>query len=306
MHIRGVVANIGEGEAMGTAFNGKRTRQKRHDRRRVSITWLLLAVVTVAALAVGACALFLPDRPPELLSPARQVTSAPVNTQEYTGSQQVTVVPTVSASRQLLGNATGTVTADWSGSGLTSGRAAYQVNGRAVVALNTAIPLYRDIRPGDVGQDALAVNNELNRLGYSSSPDSTTFTWYTQLGLATADDRPGQRFGWHAAARGYIMDPVPIGHGRELVRYGRRDGFGRRPGRRDPGNHHPTRHQERQPSAQDRTLTMYGQSITLPANATGVDDAAFCAQVTATPEFQQMLQGSVNGTIDLSRDWTRH
>ena len=45
---------------------------------------------------------------------------------------------------------------------------------------------------------------------------------------------------------------------------------------------------------------MYGQSITLPANATGVDDAAFCAQVTATPEFQQMLQGSVNGTIDLS------
>ena len=77
---------------MGTAFNGKRTRQKRHDRRRVSITWLLLAVVTVAALAVGACALFLPDRPPELLSPAKQVTSAPVNTQEYTGSQQVTVI----------------------------------------------------------------------------------------------------------------------------------------------------------------------------------------------------------------------
>ena len=167
--------------AKSSGRDGTRHRD-RHERRRVSITWLLLAVVTVAALAVGACALFLPDRPPELLSPARQVTSAPVNTQEYTGSQQVTVVPTVSASRQLLGNATGTVTADWSGSGLTSGRAAYQVNGRAVVALNTAIPLYRDIRPGDVGQDALAVNNELNRLGYSSSPDSTTFTWYTQLG----------------------------------------------------------------------------------------------------------------------------
>ena len=169
--------------AKSSGRDGTRHRD-RHERRRVSITWLLLAVVTVAALAVGACALFLPDRPPELLSPARQVTSAPVNTQEYTGSQQVTVVPTVSASRQLLGNATGTVTADWSGSGLTSGRAAYQVNGRAVVALNTAIPLYRDIRPGDVGQDALAVNNELNRLGYSSSPDSTTFTWYTQLGWA--------------------------------------------------------------------------------------------------------------------------
>ena len=220
----------------------------RHDRRRVSITWLLLAVVTVAALAVGACALFLPDRPPELLSPARQVTSAPVNTQEYTGSQQVTVVPTVSASRQLLGNATGTVTADWSGTGLVSGRAAYQVNGRAVVALNTATPLYRDIRPGDVGQDALAVNNELNRLGYSSGA--------------------------------MVSAGAPVG---EI-----------------PGTITRLDIKNGQPSAQDRTLTMYGQSITLPANAVGVDDAAFCAQVTATPEFQQMLQGSVNGTVDLS------
>lgn len=300
MHIRGVVANIGEGEAMGTAFNGKRTRQKRHDRRRVSITWLLLAVVTVAALAVGACALFLPDRPPELLSPARQVTSAPVNTQEYTGSQQVTVVPTVSASRQLLGNATGTVTADWSGSGLTSGRAAYQVNGRAVVALNTAIPLYRDIRPGDVGQDALAVNNELNRLGYSSSPDSTTFTWYTQLGwqqlmIDQGNDSDGTLLladtlwipspsvtvaNWSGTVGAMVSAGAPVG---EI-----------------PGTITRLDIKNGQPSAQDRTLTMYGQSITLPANATGVDDAAFCAQVTATPEFQQMLQGSVNGTIDLS------
>ena len=300
MHIRGVVANIGEGEAMGTAFNGKRTRQKRHDRRRVSITWLLLAVVTVAALAVGACALFLPDRPPELLSPARQVTSAPVNTQEYTGSQQVTVIPTVSASRQLLGNATGTATADWSGAGLTSGRAAYQVNGRAVVALNTAIPLYRDIRPGDVGQAALAVNTELNRLGYSSSPDSTTFTWYTQLGwqqlmIDQGNDSDGTLLladtlwipspsvtvaNWSGTVGAMVSAGAPVG---EI-----------------PGTITRLDIKNGQPSAQDRTLTMYGQSITLPANATGVDDAAFCAQVTATPEFQQMLQGSANGTIDLS------
>ena len=55
--------------------------------------------------------------------------------------QQVTVVPTISSDRDLSGNASGMVTADWSGDGLISGKGAYQVNDRTVVALNTATPL---------------------------------------------------------------------------------------------------------------------------------------------------------------------
>lgn len=287
----------GTPQAAGT---GPQRRRGARDRRRVSLTWLLLAVVTAVALAVGACALLLPDRPPELLSPARQVTSAPVGTQEYTGSQQVTVVPTVSDSRRLLGNATGTVTADWSGSGLVSGRAAYRVNERAVVALNTATPLYRDLHPGDVGQDALAVNNELNRLGYSSSPDSTTFTWYTQMGWRQLMiDRGNESDGtllladtlwipagsvtvsnWEAVVGAVVAAGSPVGEvPGAITRLDIKNG---------------------QPAAQDRTLTVFGQSVTLPAGATGVDDAAFCAQVTATSEFQTMLQGSVSGTVDLT------
>lgn len=51
---------------------------------------------------------------------------APASVQEYTGMQQVTVVPTISDDRDISGNASGMVTADWSGNGLTSGKGAYR------------------------------------------------------------------------------------------------------------------------------------------------------------------------------------
>lgn len=89
--------------------------------------------------------------------------------------QQVTVVPTISSDRDLSGNASGMVTADWSGNGLISGKGAYQVNDRTVVALNTATPLYRDLKTGDTGGDVLALNNELSLLGYNSVPGSDTY-----------------------------------------------------------------------------------------------------------------------------------
>lgn len=39
----------------------------------------------------------------------------PASVQEYAGTQQVTVVPAISSDRDLSGNASGMVTADWSG-----------------------------------------------------------------------------------------------------------------------------------------------------------------------------------------------
>lgn len=66
-----------------------------------AVTWTLLATVTAACIAVGSCALWLPDRTPTLLSPAVEKTVAPASVQEYTGMQQVTVVPTISDDRDL-------------------------------------------------------------------------------------------------------------------------------------------------------------------------------------------------------------
>ena len=47
--------------------------------------------------------MWLPDRTPTLLSSAVERTVAPASVQEYTGMQQVTVVPTISDDRDLSG-----------------------------------------------------------------------------------------------------------------------------------------------------------------------------------------------------------
>ena len=140
---------------------GNGSISKTRNSGRISVIWLLLAVVVAVSLTVGACALWLPDRAPALLGSAKEITSAPAGVQEYTGATQVTMIPTVSQTRELVGNASGTVTEDMSSQGLTSGKTAMKVNGVSVVALATATPMYRDLATGDKGDDVLALNNEL-------------------------------------------------------------------------------------------------------------------------------------------------
>lgn len=161
---------------------GNGSISKTRNSGRISVIWLLLAVVVAVSLTVGACALWLPDRAPALLGSAKEITSAPAGVQEYTGATQVTMIPTVSQTRELVGNASGTVTEDMSSQGLTSGKTAMKVNGVSVVALVTATPMYRDLATGDKGDDVLALNNELARLGLPASAKSTTYTWNTSQG----------------------------------------------------------------------------------------------------------------------------
>ena len=117
-----------------------------------------------------------------MLSAPSVVESAPASVQEYSGTQQVNVVPTVSGNRDLLGNASGTVTENWANGELRSGTRAYQVNDRNIVALHTATPLYRDLKVGDRGEDVRSLNDELGRLGYDSVPQSAEYNWNTGNG----------------------------------------------------------------------------------------------------------------------------
>ncbi|KAB7791486.1 hypothetical protein [Bifidobacterium leontopitheci] len=275
-------------------------------RGRVSATWLLVAAVTSAALAVGGCALWLPDREPALLGAAGEVTSAPAGVQEYSGSTQMTMVPTLSTERELVGNATGTVTADWSGDGLTSGRRAYGVDGRPVVALATASPMYRDLKTGDKGDDVLALNNELSRIGYTASAGSNTFTWYTGRGVAqllkdnggtadVADDGavtlrlsdilwlPSASMGvpgeWSAVAGSPVTAGSPVG--------------------KVTGTITKLSLKNAQPMDIDRTVTIIDQSTTLKAGTTEITDAEFCAKVAATPAVKAMNAEMMAAGIDV-------
>lgn len=158
--------------------------------------------------------------------------------------QQVTVVPTISSDRDLSGNASGMVTADWSGDGLISGKGAYQVNDRTVVALNTATPLYRDLKTGDTGGDVLALNNELNLLGYNSVPGSDTYGWATSDGGSSCG-RQRQYVGRIIVIAGHIVDSRTRSRSCRVERNRRIHGDGRHRNRQNPRIIDETHHQKR-------------------------------------------------------------
>ncbi|KAA8831034.1 hypothetical protein [Bifidobacterium tissieri] len=286
------------GNGSGNVNNRKRKlsnfqqRKASRSRQRISITWFLLVIIVTAAIAVGAGSFLLPDRPPQLLSPAREITQAPVSTQQYDGMQQVTVIPTMSSSRQLLGNVAGTVTANWTSTELASGKRAFRVNGRTIVALATASPLYRDMTIEDQGDDVLALNNELNRLGYQASPGSKTFSAYTargwkQLMLDSGNNSDGTL---HLADTLWIpSDVVSITNWRGTTGTSVTAGTAIA---EIPGQITRLDIKNGQPSDADRTLTVFGESTTLPAGAISVSDQVFCQRVMSSPQFQTMFRNS--------------
>lgn len=268
--------------------------------RRIPVTWLLLAVITAVAMSAGACALWLPDRAPAMLATPAEVTVAPVSVQAYEGRQSVSVVPTVSAKRQLLLNTSGTVTADLSAGGLESGKGALAVNGRTIVALNTATPLYRDLAPNIRGADVKALNAELARLGYGAPADSDAYGRATAAAVnalmkAVGNEPAGdgslaladvlwmpQRHVTPAAWQGVSGMPVgagtPVGEiAGGITRISVKGGT---------------------PSDRDRTLTVFGVTTTLPAGQTAVDDAEFCRKVTESDTYRQI---AAQPQVDLSQ-----
>ncbi|KFI84993.1 hypothetical protein BREU_1878 [Bifidobacterium reuteri DSM 23975] len=274
-------------------------------RGRVSVTWLLLAVILTAAISVGACAFLRPDRHPAVLARAGEITSAPVAAQQYDAKRQITVVPTVSAPRKVLINTSGTVTADYSAGGLHSGAAALEVDGRPIVALATASPLYRDLAPGDVGEDVRALNAELTRLGYNANPESDQYSSLTYWAvvalfgnLAVRSDGAlpladviwlpqdgATASSWQAATGAMVAAASPIA---EI-----------------PGAITSLTVKNGTPNAADQTITVFGEQGVLKAGATVIDDPEFCARVTASRDFQWAQQGGdlsqgVDATVALA------
>ena len=244
---------------------GNGSISKTRNSGRISVIWLLLAVVVAVSLTVGACALWLPDRAPALLGSAKEITSAPAGVQEYTGATQVTMIPTVSQTRELVGNASGTVTEDMSSQGLTSGKTAMKVNGVSVVALATATPMYRDLATGDKGDDVLALNNELARLGLPASAKSTTYTWITSQGVKQLMSAAGNTSDGSLPLTDVLWIPAAS------VRVGEWAGT--------------------------VGATVAG---TLKAGTTEVDDAEFCARVAATQEFQSLTSDMLATGLEAS------
>ncbi len=243
-------------------------------------------------------ALLLPDRAPALLGSAGETTTAPASVQEYSGSQQVTVVPTISTERNLLGNANGTVTADWSADGLASGKGAYKVNDRVVVALNRHTPLYRDLKTGDKGDDVLALNNELSRLGYNSVAGSDTYWWATSDGWRQLmNDNGNPSDGTLALADTMWIPENAVAVDEWTATTGSMVTGGTAIGK-IPGALTKLTVKNGTAVGQDRTISMYGVNGILPADSTEITDAEFLRNVSANETFQSMDMQTKKAGLD--------
>lgn len=161
----------------------------------------LYGVVLIGAVAAAsaATALVLTPAVPPTLARGGEVGSVPVTMQEFDDPRRVELVVTPGAEISLESPRAGKVTR-WScaqGSTLVSGRSYAAIDGESLVNLSTSIPLWRDLATGDRGDDVVALQTELQRLGFDVQADgvlgSASITAFTRL--LGDDDRGAQSIG---------------------------------------------------------------------------------------------------------------
>ncbi|GAA4157361.1 peptidoglycan-binding domain-containing protein [Leifsonia shinshuensis] len=281
----------------------------------------VIAVVVLALLASGATSvwLWMTAEPPHSLAAPRIATSAPVSYQDYTDRRGVTLRVDSQPDSRLESGTGGRVTSFPCAPGevVESGSALAGIDGRPLVALATAVPLWRELGIGDRGEDVTALQKELVRLGYTLTADGTVGR-RTLAAAATMFERAGEtapdservdagRIVWIPAAS------VTIGECRTSVGETQQAGdvLATTSGA-------TTRVSVIEPIADlvdgERTLTV--DSVAVPIEGAGIDDPAALAALAATPSLQRddaatatgrgdpageaASGGAIRGTIELS------
>ncbi|VTR75865.1 peptidoglycan-binding domain-containing protein [Cellulomonas hominis] len=175
----------GDGDA--GRVRGDRTRRYVRHAPALALVGLLLATA-----GVGAGYALSPQEPPAHLREPASVRRVPVTVQSFADERSVPVSLEVTEEQDLRTSAAGTVTASGGGAGtpLMSGTVALRVDDQPVIALRTTVPLYRDLRVGDQGNDVAAVQEELARLGFDvrapAARESTAGPSTARFGATTA------------------------------------------------------------------------------------------------------------------------
>lgn len=166
--------------------------EARPQRRRFAIGKQMTALVAVASLLVGAgaAAVMLAPHPPQVLADADAHASVAIETQQVNDGRTITINAEEIAMAPVVAPRSGMVTSSncKPGATLESGQSLMAVDGRGVLLLATAEPLWRTLRPGDSGSDAAALNNALKALGKGDvSGDTVTAATLAAFRAASAD-----------------------------------------------------------------------------------------------------------------------
>ncbi|WIE65447.1 hypothetical protein DEI99_002625 [Curtobacterium sp. MCLR17_036] len=141
--------------------------------QRPSGALLGLGAMLVAAGSAAAVVVAVPAQPPAALRTASPARTVAVTERTDADERQVQLALDTGAPRAVVTNRTGTVTASSCSTGapLVSGDVIARVDGQPVVALATGEPLWRDLEPGDRGEDVSGLQAELTRLGAGLAVD---------------------------------------------------------------------------------------------------------------------------------------
>ena len=141
--------------------------------RRPSIAFA--GVVGAALVAAGAsgAAILLPEPVPAGLGASAGPDAVAVVGQVFDGERSAQARPVLADETVVSGRTAGTVTGTHCvpGETLASGDVVVEINGRTVVALATRVPIWRDLAVGAQGDDVLALQEELARLGHTVPQD---------------------------------------------------------------------------------------------------------------------------------------
>lgn len=138
--------------------------------------WTVVACLGSLASGAFVAGLLVASAPRDAtLDPASETWSVPTSTVFLEDERQVAATPVVDPGVALTSDASGRVTR-WEcreGGVISSGTVPLVVDDRPVVALAMEVPMWRDLTPGTDGEDVFALQAELERLGFASSPTGT-------------------------------------------------------------------------------------------------------------------------------------
>ena len=136
---------------------------------------LIVGVVVLASAAVGMASGFLliPPSTPPSLGAERPLKSVAVTQTSFDDPQDASVTVVPGPSRTLTSPVGGRLTSSSCAVGdrMASGTSTFSVDGAPILLLATGVPLWRDIRIGDHGDDIAALQTELTRLGFEVTAD---------------------------------------------------------------------------------------------------------------------------------------
>jgi len=135
--------------------------------------FLVLCALCAIALGAAGASLVLHDPVPQGLQPGKRITSVQVETIDYFDEHTVSLALREGEPKVLTLQQGGRLTSlnCISGKPVSSGSVIATIDSKPYLALATAMPLYRDLHPGDQGPDVDALLAELNRLGSGVAND---------------------------------------------------------------------------------------------------------------------------------------